>query len=93
VYKNGFAQNDYDQLLALAGDKPVALGEVGRMPSVEVLRSQPRWVWFMNWGEPFTSRTDVPAIRATYDSTEALTLEELPWVKWKQPTIHHPVLQ
>jgi mannan endo-1,4-beta-mannosidase len=93
VYKNGFAKNDYDQLLALAGDKPIALGEVGRIPAAEVLRSQPRWVWFMNWGEPFTSWKDVPAIRTTYDSEEALTLEELPWVKWKQPTTHYPVLQ
>jgi mannan endo-1,4-beta-mannosidase len=93
VYKNGFAKNDYDRLLALAGDKPVALGEVGRIPTVDILRSQPRWVWFMNWGEPFTSWKDVPAIRATYDSEEALTLEELPWVKWKQPKTHYPILQ
>jgi hypothetical protein len=37
VYQKGFAADDYEQLLALAGDKPVALGEVGRTPTVEIL--------------------------------------------------------
>jgi mannan endo-1,4-beta-mannosidase len=93
VYQNGFAEKDYDQLLALAGDKPIALGEVGRIPTAEILRAQPRWTWFMNWGEPFVSWKDMPAIRATYDSAEVLTLEKLPWVKWKQPKTHYPILQ
>lgn len=52
VYRNGFAQRDYDELLALAGDRPIALGEVGALPSPEILKTQPRWVWFMAWGEP-----------------------------------------
>lgn len=93
IYQNGFARKDYDQLLTLAGDKPIALGEVGRVPPAEILRDQPRWTWFMNWGEPFVSWKDMPVIRATYDSEEAPTLEELPWVKWKQPKIHYPILQ
>ena len=45
-----FEQSDYDSMLALAGDhKPVALAEVGTMPTLEVLASQPRWAYMMMW--------------------------------------------
>ncbi len=40
----------YYEIMALADGKPVALGEVGTPPSAEVLRAQPKWVWFMVWG-------------------------------------------
>lgn len=93
VYNQGFSISDYDQLLALAKDKPIALGEVGRLPSPEILRAQPRWTWFMYWGEPSGFWRDGAASLATYESEEALTLDELPWVKLKQPRIHYPVLK
>ena len=41
VYTEGFDQVNYDQILELAGDKPIALGEVGMPPSVELLQEQP----------------------------------------------------
>jgi mannan endo-1,4-beta-mannosidase len=28
---------------------PIALGELGSPPSAEILKSQPKWVWFMTW--------------------------------------------
>jgi mannan endo-1,4-beta-mannosidase len=40
----------YYELLDLAEGKPIALGEVGHPPSAEVLKAQPKWVWFMVWG-------------------------------------------
>jgi len=88
VYKNAFDPNDYNQLLAVAGDKPIALGEVGAPPTPENLRSQPRWTWFMVWGNP-----DRRASREIYDCNETLTWEELPWVKIKKPKIHYPILK
>jgi mannan endo-1,4-beta-mannosidase len=39
----------YQEILSIANGKPVALGEVGLPPSADVLKSQPRWVWFMTW--------------------------------------------
>lgn len=39
----------YDQMLAIAGNKPIALAEVGRVPRLEVLKRQPRWTYFMIW--------------------------------------------
>lgn len=93
VYRGGYAQHDYDQLLALAGDKPIALGEVGDIPTPEILQSQPRWSWFMYWGDPTTLWREREAMLATYQSVETLTLKDLPWVKVKNPRIHHPFLK
>ena len=40
----------YDSMLALAGPtRPIALAEVGAMPSLAVLADQPRWAYFMMW--------------------------------------------
>jgi len=95
VYRTGFAQEQYDQLLAVAGDKPIALGEVGAVPGPDVLKNQPRWAWFMAWGEPggFARPGQPNPFRAVYESDQALTLDELPWVDVKQPKIHFPVLK
>jgi len=45
----GFKQSYYDDLLKLANGKPIALGEVGGNLSLEVLKAQPRWTWWMAW--------------------------------------------
>jgi mannan endo-1,4-beta-mannosidase len=93
VYRGGFAQHDYDQLVALAGDKPIALGEVGPIPSLDTLRAQPRWTWFMHWFEPSNVWRESRGFLTTYESMEAITHDELPWVDVKQPTVHYPVLR
>ena len=94
VYTEGFNTTNYEQLLALAGDKPIALGEVGQVPSVEILRSQPRWTWFMLWCEPGGLDAEgFKNFRAIYESDEAITHDELPWVKVTQPKIHYPILK
>ena len=93
VYHNGFAREDYEQLLAVAGDKPIALGEVGMPPTSDILRAQPRWTWFMLWGDPARRWQEQQAFQALYESPETITLEELPWVNISRLTIHHPVLK
>ncbi len=93
VYTEGFSQENYDQLLALADEKPVALGEVGTMPTLELLRKQPRWTWFMSWGEPSGDWKQYKIFREIYESEETLTLEELPWVNITNPKIHYPILK
>jgi len=92
VYGGVFDQNDYNQLSALAGDKLIALGEVGVPPSVEKLREQPKWVWLMMWSIPY-GRDRIGPTREIYDCNETLTWEELPWVKIKKPKIHYPILK
>jgi mannan endo-1,4-beta-mannosidase len=45
-----FKQSDYDSMIALAGPhKPIALAEVGAMPTLPTLAAQPRWAYFMMW--------------------------------------------
>jgi len=93
VYRGGFALSDYEQLLALADGKPIALGEVGAPPKLESLREQPRWLWFMVWGELYHFWQDREAYQALYDHEITVNLENLPWVKMKEPRLHHPVLK
>ncbi len=44
-----FKQSYYDDLLKLANGKPVALAEVGGSLSLDVLKAQPKWAWWMEW--------------------------------------------
>ena len=78
VYTTGFNTKNYQQLLELAGDKPIALGEVGALPDKKTLRQQPRWTWFMLWGDPGDG--DGKSFRAGYHNSQVHTLEDLPWV-------------
>ncbi len=59
----------YWEILDLANGKPIALGEVGTPPSAEVLKAQPRWVWFMDWGGGVERQAD--RLKAAYNN---------PWV-------------
>jgi mannan endo-1,4-beta-mannosidase len=93
VYRGGFAQDDYDRLLALSGGKPVALGEVGGLPTSEILRRQPRWSWFMHWGDPSTLWNERQTVRELYESEQILTWEDLPWVTATKPRIHYPIIK
>lgn len=90
VYQGDYTGPDYDELLALAQGKPVALGEVGTPPPLAALERQPRWAWFMLWGElPPRGASGHDA----YQSPRTLTHDELPWVSVGQPTLHYPVLK
>jgi mannan endo-1,4-beta-mannosidase len=93
VYKKEYSKDDYDALLALAGDKPIALGEVGILPKVENLKEQPRWLWFMNWGDPSGFSRDRDKVIKLFSSQEILSWDELPWVNIKDPKIHFPVIK
>ncbi len=94
VYSEGFNEMNYEMLLALAKDKPIALGEVGAAPSIEVLNDQPRWTWFMVWGDLSSSDPQgFKNIFEVYFSEKTITWDELPWVKVKEPKIHYPVLK
>lgn len=44
-----FKQSYYDDMLKLANGKPIALGEVGGNLTLDVLKAQPKWAWWMVW--------------------------------------------
>jgi mannan endo-1,4-beta-mannosidase len=93
VYTEGFNKENYDQMLSLAGDKPIALGEVGRVPGPEIIKNQPRWTWFMQWGDPGGSREGFREYMDVYADDQVITLYNLPWVEISDPKIHYPVLR
>jgi mannan endo-1,4-beta-mannosidase len=70
--------SDYQAMLNVAGGKPIALGEVGTVPSAELLASQPRWTYFMVWAEWLTdpAYNNNAAVQASYFSSRVLVRGE-----------------
>jgi mannan endo-1,4-beta-mannosidase len=77
IYRNDYKPSHYDQLLALGQGKPVALGEVGELPSLDVLQQQPRWTWFMSWGWILFLANEPDRIKAIYNCERVLTLDRI----------------
>ncbi len=71
-----FKQEYYTNILALAGDKPIALAEVGRLPSPEVLQKQPRWTYFMCWSEYIQEHNPLDLVNAVYHAPQVLTRDD-----------------
>jgi hypothetical protein len=40
----------YQEILTIANGKPIAPGEVGYIPTPDVLKAQPKWTFYMTWG-------------------------------------------
>lgn len=76
----GFSQEKYDLMVAKANGKPIALGEVNKLPTAELLEQQPLWTFIMTWAEEtFEKNTDAEII-ALYNSPRIVTLDEkAPW--------------
>ncbi len=76
----GFSQEKYDLMVAKANGKPIALGEVNKLPTAEILEQQPLWTFIMTWAEEtFEKNTDAEII-ALYNSPRIVTLDEkAPW--------------
>ena len=71
-----FTQSRYDDALALAAGKLIALGEVGTVPSPAVLKQQPKWAWFMVWSEFVEEGNSLEAVRAIYDAPMTLNRDD-----------------
>ena len=77
VYRNDYKKSHHDQLIVLAEGKPVALGEVGEIPTLGNLLQQPQWTWFMPWGWILFIANEPDLIREVYSSERVLTLDEI----------------
>jgi mannan endo-1,4-beta-mannosidase len=77
VYRNDYKQSHHDDLIKLAGNKPISLGEVGGLPGPDILQQQPSWTWFMSWGNLVTRSNSEQAIIDLYQSPHVLTLDEI----------------
>lgn len=77
IYRNDYKPSHYEQLLALGRGKPVALGEVGELPSPQILQQQPKWTWFMSWGWILFLANEPDKIKAVYACDRVLTLDRI----------------
>jgi mannan endo-1,4-beta-mannosidase len=71
-----FKQEFYDSMVAVAGNKPIALAEVGGLPSPEVLEKQPKWTYFMAWSEFIQVGSPLDRTKAVYNSPRAISRDD-----------------
>jgi mannan endo-1,4-beta-mannosidase len=71
-----FKPSYYTDMLALAADKPIALGEVGGLPSPEVIAQQPRWAYFMDWSELAEALNTPEQLQAVYHAPSLITRDD-----------------
>ena len=76
IYRHDYLQSHHDDLVTLAQGKVVALGEVGEVPTPEILERQPRWTWFMIWGPLVDTHNTPQQIKALYDCSGVLSHED-----------------
>ena len=75
VYGRDFRQSYYDDLLAMAKERPLVLGEVGNPPTPAVLKKQPRWAMYVVWAGMSRSTPD-RELRDVAKSSRVLHLED-----------------
>ena len=95
VYGSKFADSVYTQLVDLAEGRPVAIGEVGDLPTLDILEKQPNWVWYMRWFDRnnYESKEHYEALNKMFNSERVLNWDELPWTQKNKPKIHFPILK
>jgi mannan endo-1,4-beta-mannosidase len=79
----------HDTLAAIAPGKPLALAEVGRIPTPAELAGQPLWTYFMLWSEYLDNGTNPPdRVRTTYVHPRSLNQGELPFPGGGSPGVN-----
>ncbi|WP_199230744.1 glycosyl hydrolase [Promicromonospora sp. AC04] len=76
-YKGHPSQSDYQQIQSIAGGKPIAIGEMGKVPNDALLTSQPRWSYFMIWSEQLRGSNSDAEIRSAYFHPRVLNQGEV----------------
>ena len=72
-----FSTETYNTLLNFAGNKPMVIGECSTMPTIEILKKQPRWAWMMCWVELIFAGNTKENIIKNYNSDITITRDEL----------------
>lgn len=76
IYNFDYEQRDYNELLALAKGKPIALTEVGELPKPEILKAQPKWTWFMVWSSWLWTHNTRERVKEVYAMPQTISLNE-----------------
>jgi mannan endo-1,4-beta-mannosidase len=62
----------YQAIQSLAGSKPMALAEVGTLPTPAQLSSQPDWTYFNDWADYINTNNTNATVKATYYDAQVL---------------------
>lgn len=85
IYSDAYENDEYyDQMLEVAGGRPIAIGECFKLPSSEYLASHKKIAFFMTWayglkkGLNCEETNTEEYIRSVYSNPSVLTLDEMP---------------
>lgn len=84
---------DYQRMLDVSQGKPIALAEVGSVPSPATLERQNRWIWFMVWAEWLKDPrfNSDQSVKDTYYLPRTLRQGEMQLEEAENIAINHPV--
>lgn len=80
---DGLTTAKYNALLSVADGKPIAIGEIGKLPTAAQLAAQPKWTYFMGWSELVFSQNTQAQLISLYAAPNVLTLAQMPG--WGSP--------
>jgi len=73
IYHNDWKQSHHDQLIELGKGKLIALGEIGNIPTPEILKEQNKYAWFMIWTGFTSERYTTPeALKGIFTSPNTI---------------------
>lgn len=75
---SGFTTEKYAAILKAAKGKPIAIGECQTLPTTAILRSQSMWTFFMSWSELTFEHNTTDQIKALYNGSSIITLDDMP---------------
>ncbi len=79
IYNNDYRDSYYDKLVQLSGGRPIAIGENGELPDMDMLAAkQSRYVYFMTWPGYLTDKNSLSQIQAIYAHPRAVNLGPTP---------------
>lgn len=76
-YKNHPSTGDYQQIQNIAAGKPIAIAEMGKVPTAALLSAQPRWAYFMIWSEQLRGNNSNAEIQSAYFHPRVLNRGEV----------------
>ena len=77
IYRGDYRQSHHDQLVELANEKPIAMGEIGLVPEPQILDQQPRWTWFMIWARFPWTKNNKDDVRNLYNHPRVLLNKDI----------------
>ena len=77
VYRDDWKQSHHDDLVRLGQGKPIVIGECAPPPTLETLAAQPRWAWYMPWGNLVFGGNGGERTKALLADPRVLTREDV----------------